>query len=404
MLYIFDNFSSGSKGKAKAHGNWVEDAAREVLGAKKTIERGDLGTDSSTVKTLVDGLAPALTNKAVKVINLSFGFGIARSLGEGVYYNTPYEDGKAYMGFYKLAKDMFTQGKTFVVSAGNESFGDHTSNPMFGVSSFTTTGFALTAAAGKYVGKGRGELSDYSMVHPGFIDYVVKGEVVINGESVKGTSFSAPRLSATIEALQEKYNGKLTQAQVRTILEETCDYGLYNKGKINEYWDSTEGDMSYKFLNTQKALAYNFKPGVVTDRMKVSALYEIYLDRNPDEAGLAYWMKQYRDGNKDAIIKAFKVSPEFKENATAEFHYDKVPVAQQIQAMYHLFLNREADDQGMAFWTDLVVKRTAEVAPKSWVEYGAHNGKQDEFDVALVGFLDAARANGEKVNTDYYLV
>lgn len=403
MLYIYDNFSTVSKGQKKSHGAYVETAAREVLGSKKTIATGNLGTDTTTTKTIVDALTPVANDTSVKVVNLSFGYGVARTLGEGSLIYAQYENGKPYAGFYEMSKSFFEKGKTFVVAAGNEMFGDHGASPMFGVSAYATTGFNLVAAAGKYTGKGKGELSDYSLVHPGFIDYVVKGEVG-NPVEIKGTSFAAPRLSATIQALQDKYGGKLSQAEVRTILEETCDFGLYAKGDINEYYDTNEGLMSYKFLNTQKALSYDFKKGVVTDRMKVSALYEIYLDRNPDESGLAYWMSKYRDGKKDDIIRAFKVSPEFKENKADEFHYDKVPVSQQVQAMYHLFLNREADDKGMAFWIDFIAKKTAQSVPSVPWAYGMHNGQQDEFDVALVGFLDAARVNGEKVNTDYYLI
>lgn len=403
MLYIFDDFSKSPNLQGKTHGYWVETAAREVLGGEVKVARFDLNDVTTNHQFIVDTLSDVLGDKDITTLNLSFGGGFSRSLGLGNYGYSFDENRQPFSGFYELAKDLFLENKSFIVPTGNELFGSHKGTMDFYVSNLATTGFTLNVAAGQYLGGGQGEFALYSQFHPGFVDYVVKGEIG-EDDGVMGTSFAAPRLAGTVEALSAKW-GDLSQAEIRTILEETCDYGLYErKGNPLLYGDDSHGSMSYKFLNTDRALSYEFERGEVTTRMKVSALYEIYLDRNPEQEGFEFWMEKFNEGRKDEIISAFKNSAEFSENSVTSIKFDKVPVMQQIQAMYHLFLDREADDEGLAYWTNLVVEKTGEAMNKNFGDYAFGSGAQDEFQVALIGFLDAARGNGETVNTDYYFV
>jgi hypothetical protein len=88
----------------------------------------------------------------------------------------------------------------------------------------------------------------------------------------------------------------------------------------------------------------------------VGGLYEQYLGRAADAAGLAYWVAQMRNGETDAQIEAaFAGSSEFYQRAGGTD-------AGWVSAMYQAILGRAADAGGLAYWTEQLARGASRAA------------------------------------------
>jgi len=75
-------------------------------------------------------------------------------------------------------------------------------------------------------------------------------------------------------------------------------------------------------------------------------LYEIYLERDPDEAGIYYWGREL-DNNiitGEGIVQSFNAQPEFISK-----HYS---TRQIVTKTYQVMLQREPDEAGLAYWME----------------------------------------------------
>jgi hypothetical protein len=79
----------------------------------------------------------------------------------------------------------------------------------------------------------------------------------------------------------------------------------------------------------------------------VTAMYRVLLGRDPDPAGLAYWMSQV-----SPLVNAFLFSPEFDASAAraAPAAGASRPEVAMVVDFYRGLLDRLPDDVGLAFW------------------------------------------------------
>ncbi len=98
----------------------------------------------------------------------------------------------------------------------------------------------------------------------------------------------------------------------------------------------------------------------------VTRMYEVCLNREPDEAGLADWTKRLENGQAKGsdIAYGFIFSEEFKNMNLCNDHY--------VDSMYESFFGREADAAGKADW----VSQLNSGATKGHVMTGFVNSKE----------------------------
>jgi hypothetical protein len=78
----------------------------------------------------------------------------------------------------------------------------------------------------------------------------------------------------------------------------------------------------------------------------ISQYYRQFLLREPDAQGLAYWRDNVwkRDGGPENVVAGMISSPEFFKSAGGTN-------SDWVSALYQRLLNRQADAQGLQFWT-----------------------------------------------------
>ena len=76
----------------------------------------------------------------------------------------------------------------------------------------------------------------------------------------------------------------------------------------------------------------------------VARLYLYCLERRYDDSGLRFWMEQLMNGTKGGleVAQGFFGSEEFKNRALDNEHY--------VRSLYNTLLEREPDDAGLVFW------------------------------------------------------
>lgn len=335
---IYDNFK---KTRVFVHGDYVSGAFRDVTNlpfdpVENEVVDGEVNLNE-------DVLFNALKTTNAKVFNISFG-----SLNRNIHMDSDFGQ---WSPWYSEMKATYARGVTVVFAAGND-FADNYKGT--GVSYIATTPWTVDCGSAKLV-DGVPKMEAYTQYHPALSEYFMRGDIY-DGH---GTSFAAPRLAGIIAELQHRHGNTLSQAEVRTALNLIC--------KLFEH----EGEW-YRFID-KSYLAKPYTRGVVTVEMKVAALYRLYLKRNPDAGGFEYWCGVARTRSIEDVAVAFKGEPEYKQTGNL-----RVPVIEQAQAMYHLWLNREADDAGLGWWTEQLVR--------------------GELRAVAGNFIAGARANGEKID------
>ena len=77
----------------------------------------------------------------------------------------------------------------------------------------------------------------------------------------------------------------------------------------------------------------------------VVRLYQICLNRDPDEAGLRDWCTQLSNGAEGSqVAYGFVFSPEYKANHTSNEEF--------VTMLYHTMMNRDPDEAGLRDWVD----------------------------------------------------
>jgi hypothetical protein len=142
------------------------------------------------------------------------------------------------------------------------------------------------------------------------------------------------------------------------------------------------------FFNSSEYLNKNTSATVfVTD------LYHTFLQREPDSAGLSYWVGQLACLTRNMLITQFAYSNEFKQFMTNSFGPDTTrPENNLVNDLYRGFLSRFPDDAG--FNSYLTQMRTAQCT-------GADAVKNLSYQIALSFVQSAEYAARNRDNTGY---
>ena len=88
-------------------------------------------------------------------------------------------------------------------------------------------------------------------------------------------------------------------------------------------------------------------PSTTSPAAQVTRLYDTVFGRAPDDAGLTFWTNALRAGvGLDDVAEVFVVSPEFRDR------YGDLNQGEFVDLLYRNVLDREADAEGRAFWTN----------------------------------------------------
>jgi hypothetical protein len=246
---------------------------------------------------------------------------------------------------YSAFETAFLSGKTMVFAAGN----DGASSPNE-VSFDASTPFVISVSAMDLNPNGQEQLAWYSSANPAMTNYVTLGTVANypQDSTAIGTSFAAPRITALISMLDAEYGGHLTQSDIHTIL----DQGSIGENEAQENQPNMPAYVYHVIDDTTfgNILHMQYTPGECTLRMAVSGLYNLLLDRVADTGGLNFYTNEAATQGLSAVDAQLKASAEYR---TVSSHtINEVSLMEDVQAMYHVFLGRESDDGGLAWWVD----------------------------------------------------
>jgi len=276
----------------------------------------------------------------------------------------PFSYGDHYATGYVIdgpVLDAFIKGTAVVSAAGN--FGDNTlKENQRSVFDFTV-GAIQTMEQTEAVF----EVADFSNQNPQFVDFYIYGD--------GGTSYAAPRVAGLIAQIRE-HDPDASLSAIRTVLEKNSSYECvepsltyspdrdpieygswyiqvldpYNL-KTNLVRDGVKGDRHLVFSKDAPESEYVFDftfDDTIDTRVRTEALYEVYLNRNPDQEGLDWWV-DHIDAGADFldVIDHFKY---FRDNdldgVTDVSQYEHgAPLIEKIQGLYHAHLARESADQ-----------------------------------------------------------
>ena len=370
-IIVLDNFSED-----ESHGEIVVDTIEQTYDGN--IHAVGLGSSSVSVELINEKLG-YINEKIisddwgeVSAVNLSFGGSAARY---------PWGTKTFYPDLSDRIQKIFSEDIDVTFSAGN-------SGEIFsGVSIISTTPFNWSVGALNEENK----IADYSQHHPWLTDGWAYG--VNEAHDARGTSFSSPRLAGTLAEVKEEYD--LTLPEARTAYEMTSDYFVSNheQHKGEGYWQLDYDEL----VNINGAFDVN-------PTLTIDAAYEVFLRRQPDESGRDWWSDKLHD--EDQVIKSLidtaLENNDFYDNESpgGSNHGRAAPVVEYAQAHYHLFLDREADTEGLEWWTShFVDKQYGDIEDfaqftESFIEAAQENNE----DVQLVGvaeqYFDLATTNG----------
>lgn len=77
-------------------------------------------------------------------------------------------------------------------------------------------------------------------------------------------------------------------------------------------------------------------------------LYTKILERDSEKTGKEYWMSQIADGlaTPEAAAKSFFYSQEYLDKKSSNTQY--------VETLYRTFMGREADEAGLAYWVNQI--------------------------------------------------
>ena len=80
----------------------------------------------------------------------------------------------------------------------------------------------------------------------------------------------------------------------------------------------------------------------------VTKLYSEFLNREPDDSGIADWVNALKSGSTDLahVLKGFVLSPEFRNRPLNDKEY--------VAALYHIIFGRDPDDAGLKAWVEVL--------------------------------------------------
>ena len=146
------------------------------------------------------------------------------------------------------------------------------------------------------------------------------------------------------------YSPSLTNAQFVTTLYEKVlgrepDQGSFDVNVARLGNGVTRGELVATFVNLIAAPTAVFVPKSTAGAIK--EMYDTFLGRLPDKAGLASWIHAADAGTPLLqIANGFAQAPEFTQK------YAGTTDSTYVQALYQNTLHRDAEAAGLVYWTD----------------------------------------------------
>lgn len=316
----------------------------------------------------------------------------------------PFSYGEDHLSKYIYdgpVRDAFVEGTAVVSSAGN--FGDNLMPETqryffdFTVASIKTFEWDEDDFVGDRATKDAvWEVADFSNQNPQFVDFYTYGD--------GGTSYAAPRVAGLIAQIRDQ-NPDVSLSSIRTILEKNStyefvepsltyspdrdpiEYGSWYIQVLDPYDLQNnlvrDGKTGYEHLIFSNSTPVGFSTHGVSEseyvfdftfddtidtRVRTEALYEVYLNRNPDQEGLDWWVDRIDDEgtNFNDVIDFFKhVRDNDLDGAIDVSQYDHgAPLIEKIQGLYHAHLGRESGDAEVVTAIDYMTQNNM-----SWEQY-----------------------------------
>ncbi len=162
-------------------------------------------------------------------------------------------------------------------------------------------------------------------------------------------------------------------------------YALTKEDFITEIYEKildrtpSDGEISYWIskLNEGKSAAFvlryffrseEFENRHYSDEEFVTKLYRVVLERDPDEEGFEYWLREIEEENifRDYIFYKFIFSEEFEKKI--KNLYKITPFTKEdklrafIERFYNILFNRRADERGVNYWEEELKKGNKTIA------------------------------------------
>jgi hypothetical protein len=361
----------------------------------------DVGSDAVSGETILEQVRWAIDNATthgIKVINLSW------ADTPGVAENQWSE----YHGWSPVFREAVSRGISVVVSAGNHgsmSFlpDDQWDRPYWALTSGLADSSYVLAASAVLGGSTVEDYAPYSAT----VDVYTSGSVryegslapSLLGQTVRGTSFAAPRVSGAIAAIQAAAaatGATVGQAELRAALRLGASYEEAHRNTT--VWVGTQRtavpDASFgpgasepqqrwfwsDGLARAAALAGGAWDGIVDPRTRVAAAYDFLLGRAPDPEGWRFWVDHLEDHDFTSVLRSiWAAAVENDDVANAQSG-----VADWVSALFILFLDRFPTDAEFAAW----IARGFQDVPQT--QYGIVPRTTPRSDVALA-FVEAYR-------------
>ena len=112
------------------------------------------------------------------------------------------------------------------------------------------------------------------------------------------------------------------------------------------------------FINSPEFVGRN-----LYDSQYLTVLYQAFLDRDPDVGGMASWLKNLALGaTRQDLLNGFAASSEFNglctEYGIMAIITQEMRVEDFVQRMYAIFMNREADAEGLQSYKNALINQT----------------------------------------------
>lgn len=142
------------------------------------------------------------------------------------------------------------------------------------------------------------------------------------------------------------YNGLYSHQYQQNIQAPMSEGGMIYSG----YYKANMLNSDFVFIIPVYKNMPNSEPPVNEEKVRefVRRLYNLCLDREPDEAGIDSWtaLLVNREKTGTEVASGFIFSDEFKNKNYCNSCY--------VKQLYKAFLNREYDDAGLQVWTDIL--------------------------------------------------
>ena len=124
---------------------------------------------------------------------------------------------------------------------------------------------------------------------------------------------------------------------------------------------ATGADVALGFVSSPEFNALN-----TTDEAYLRILYQAFFNREPDPSGLSDWLRELENGtDRSKVLDGFIYAEEFGI-LCRDYGISPVPVAAFISRLYQLCLNREPDQKSLAVWVGELLNGTKTGADVAW--------------------------------------